>query len=79
MKFCDKGDKLCYVSKHKRRVAWIKEHISDVISHYGLENGTWSVGEVMIVNEIIVSNEYYHKHQKIVLFSDITEKLIKSL
>lgn len=77
--FCDKGDKLCYVSKHKRRVAWIKEHISDVISHYGLENGTWSVGEVMIVNEIIVSNEYYHKHQKIVLFSDITEKLIKSL
>ena len=77
--FCDKGDKLCYVSKHKRRVAWIKEHIADVISHYGLESGAWSVGEVMIVNEIIVSNEYYHKNQKIVLFPDITEKLIKNL
>lgn len=77
--FCDKGDRLCYVSKHKRRVAWIKEHISDVISHYNLESGKWSVGEVMIVNEIIVSNEYFHKHQKIILFSDITEKLIKNL
>ena len=27
--FCDNGDKLCYISKHKRRVEWIKAHIDD--------------------------------------------------
>lgn len=77
--FCDKKDKLCYLSKHKRRVEWIKNHIDDVIEFYKLEKGKWKIDDIFITNEIIVSNEFYHKHQKIILYSDITPSVILRL
>ena len=40
--FCDKGNKLCYVSKHKKRVAWIAEHIDDILLQYNLPKGKWN-------------------------------------
>lgn len=77
--FCDKGNKLCYLSKHKRRVEWIENHVDDVIEFYKLEKGKWRIDDIFITNEIIVSNEFYHKHQKIILYSDITPSAILKL
>ena len=77
--FCDNGSKLCYISKHKRRVQWIKDHINDIIKQYNLPKGNWSVQDVFITNEVIVSNEIYHKNQKILLYSEINEKKILKL
>lgn len=77
--FCDNGSKLCYVSKHKRRVQWIKDHINDVIKHYDLPKEKWSVQDVLITNEVIISNEIYHKNQNILLYSEISEKSIMKL
>ena len=77
--FCDNGSNLCFVSKHKRRVQWIKEHINDVIKHYNLPKGNWSVRDVFITNEVIVSNEVYHKNQNILLYSEINEKRVNKL
>jgi len=73
------SDKPCYITKHKRRVAWVADHLSDVIAHYKLTGKKWSVQSAMFVSEEIVSNEFYHAHEKIIVYSDITEKNIKSI
>lgn len=77
--FCDNGSKLCYISKHKRRVEWVKAHIDDVLIQYGLQKGNWKVDDLLIVNEAIISNEYYHKNQKILLYTDIDKKHMSSI
>lgn len=77
--FCDSEDNLCYISKHKRRVEWIKEHINDVIVHYNLPSGKWKVDDVLIVNKEIISNKYFHKNQKTLLFTDITKHTLSKL
>ena len=73
------AEKPCYMTKHKRRVAWVEEHIEDVKTHFGLANGDWSVKAVMFVNEEIVSNDFYHENENIIVYSQITEKKVKSI
>ena len=77
--FCDEGEKLCYVSKHKRRVAWVKQHVDDVIEKYNLNQGKWKVTDALIVDEAIVSNEFYHENQTIFLYSELTDEAFKKL
>ena len=77
--FCDSDGKLCYISKHKRRVEWVKSHINDVIVQYNLPTGKWKVSDALIVNEPIISDSYYHKNQKILLFSELDYKTINNL
>lgn len=77
--FCDNDSKLCYISKHKRRVKWVEEHISDVIMQYNLPKANWTVRDVLITNDVIVSNEIYHKKQKILLIPKLTKKHNESL
>lgn len=72
-------DKSSYMTKHKRRVEWIKEHIEDVRIQFGLSTGKWKVKRVMFVSEKIISNEFYHQGENIVVYSDITEEKIKSI
>lgn len=74
--FCDSPDSLCYISKHKRRVEWIKGHVQDVVAQYGLTSGRWKVEDVLIVNEEIISNEFYHENQKMLLYKDINKRNI---
>ena len=77
--FCDQNDKLCYISKHKRRVEWIKKHLQDIIKHYHLDSVNWKIDDLLIVNEDIVSNEYYHLKQKILLYTDISKDSINKI
>ena len=77
--FRDSDKKLSYVSKHQKRVKWAKKHLDDIIIHYNLPNYHWKIDEVLIVSEPIVSNHYYHKKQKIIVFSDIDFKTINRL
>ena len=73
------GDKPCYMTKHKRRAAWIKDHLEDVRAHFSLPDGKWSVKTVMFVSEEIVSNLFYHQGEKIIVYSDINEENVKSI
>lgn len=73
------GDKPCFMTKHKRRVVWIEEHLEDVKLHFGLADGNWSVKAVMFVNEEVVSNAFYHQNESIIVYSKITEKNVKSV
>ena len=77
--FCDDGKKLCYISKHKRRLLWLQEHISDLLQQYSLANGNWKVQDLLITSDSITSNEFYHQKQKILLFSEITASNIHKL
>lgn len=77
--FCDRDNKPCYVSKHKRRVTWIEKHIDDILLQYNLPKGKWKVRETLIVDETIISNEYFHKGQNILLYSEITRKAFLEL
>ena len=74
--FCDNGSKLCYISKHKRRLNWVKEHIEDVIKYYNLPAGNWTVRDLLITNEVIIGNEVYHMNQTILLYSELNEKRV---
>lgn len=65
--------KPCFMTKHKRRVTWIENHIDDVIEHFHLSNGKWSVRSAMFVSEEIISNLYYHKNETIITYSDINK------
>ncbi len=77
--FVDEADKACYITKHNRRVSWVQAHVNDVVEHFGLQKGEWSVHSALFVSEEIVSNLYYHKGEKIITYSDINEKSITSV
>ena len=73
------GDKPCYMTKHKRRVNWVKNHIEDVKIHFDLPDGKWSVRAAMFVSDDIVSNAFYHQQETIIVYSQIAEKNVKSV
>ena len=71
------GKKPCFLTKHKRRASWIQEHLDDVIAHFDLPKVRWSVRTVMFVSEEIISNEFYHKNESIIVYSKISEQNVK--
>ncbi len=73
------GKKPCFITKHKRRISWVEEHLDDVIKHFNLPEGRWSVHSAMFVSEEIVSNLFYHKNETIITYSDITKSTIFSI
>ncbi|MBQ7300190.1 MAG: hypothetical protein IJW77_10145 [Clostridia bacterium] len=73
------GKTPCYMTKHKRRVAWVQEHLEDVKVHFDLADGKWSIKSVMFVSEEIVSNAFYHQHEQIIVYSQISEENVKSV
>lgn len=73
------GDKPCCMTKHRRRVEWVKSHLRDVIQHFNLPGEDWFVKSVMFVNEEIVSYNFYHQKGKIIVYSEITEQSVKNL
>ena len=77
--FCDKKDKLCYMSKHNRRVEWISKHIADVIAQYDLPDGKWKVESLLITSEEVIGSKLFKKDQKTILYSEITEKSLHKI
>lgn len=73
------SDKPCYMTKHKRRATWIRNHLEDVKAHFGLSDGKWLVKTVMFVSEDIVSNAFYHQGEQIIVYSQINENNVKAV
>ena len=73
------GKHISYMTKHKRRAQWVADHLDDVIQHFSLPTGKWSVRTVMFVSNEIISNQAYHTHEKVIAYPDICERLIKTI
>ena len=72
-------EKLSYVSRHKNRVEWAKSHLEDIKLHFNLNDGKWVVRDTLFVSREIVSNKFYNQGQKVIVYSDITEKSVVSV
>lgn len=77
--FLDTDDKKCFLSKHKRRVEWAKNHIKDIIQHYSLEEGNWQVTYMFITSEHCTANESFDMREKIYSINEINEHLLKNI
>ncbi|MFI3227121.1 MAG: hypothetical protein R3Y09_06860 [Clostridia bacterium] len=63
--------KVSFLTKHKRRVQWINDHISDVILDFELEQKKWKVRKQFIVNEMMVSAEFLNKDKDFITLNDL--------
>lgn len=72
-------EKPCYMSKHNRRVEWITNHIEDVKTHFNLSGGKWKVYSVLFVSDEIISNKFFHKKERIIVYTDISAQNIKRI
>ncbi|AKC63121.1 Uncharacterised protein [Clostridium sporogenes] len=77
--FVDKGDKKCFATKHRRRALWVNEHLEDVKIQYGLEGDGWSIKDIFIVSEAIISNAFYDVGATIVTYGEMTKKRLESI
>jgi len=77
--FLDRSDKLCFATKHNRRVEWVKAHLDDVKAQYSLEKGNWSVRGAFIVSDEIVSNNFYKLSNKILVYTDINKTVLSDI
>ncbi len=75
--FLDKADHRCFATKHKRRVEWVKNHISDVRIQYGLADKSWSVSGLFIVNQSLISQHIYKQDIKCISISELCVNAIR--
>lgn len=75
--FVDKEDKKSFATKHKRRAAWVKEHIEDIKKHYRLTGDGWSVKDIFIVNEAIISNAFYNAGATIITYGELFKERLE--
>ena len=72
----DPDNKKSFYNKHIKRVEWCKNHISDIIQHYGLEKKKWRIDYCFIVNEPLISDKVMKVNINAYTLEDI-EKFIK--
>lgn len=77
--FVDKGDKKCFATKHRRRALWVNDHLEDVKIQYGLKGDVWTVKDIFIVSEAIISNAFYDAGATIITYGEMTKERLESL
>lgn len=74
--FFDPDNKKSFYNKHMKRVEWCKNHIPDIIQHYGLEKKKWKIDYCFIVNEPLISDKAMKVNINAYILEDI-KKFIK--
>ena len=77
--FVDNKYKKSFLTKHKRRVDWVKEHIDDVIKHYSLPNGNYKVCYMFVTSEYCTANDVFKIKEKIYSIKELDEKIILNI
>ena len=72
----DPDNKKSFYNKHMKRVEWCKDHIVDIIQHYGLEKKKWRIDYCFIVNEPLISDKAMKVNVNAYVLEDI-DKFIK--
>lgn len=73
------GKKICYATKHERRVNWIKEHMEDLMIEYRLKNVAWKVNGLFIVSEPLISTQVYQQNLEVVSEAELSIERIRSI
>jgi len=76
--FVDKENEKCFATKHRRRALWVNKYIEDVKIQYGLVGYGWTVIDIFIVSEAIISNAFYNAGAIIVTYGEITREKLES-
>jgi len=75
--FVDKSDKKCFATKHKRRASWINEHLEDMKIQFELAGDGWTVKDIFIVSEAIISNSFYNVGATIITYDEISKERLR--
>lgn len=77
--FVDKSDKKCFATKHKRRASWVNDHLEDIKIQYELEGDGWTVKDIFIVSQAIISNAFYDTGATIITYSEISKEKLQKI
>ena len=77
--FVDKADKPCFATKHSKRTKWVEEHIEDVIKQYGLDDKSWTVTRLFIVNQSLISQYIYKQKSRCISKAELSIETIRSV
>ena len=77
--FLDKEGKPCFATKHNRRMKWVEDHIDDVKVQYGLDDRTWIVTSLFIVNQSLISQHIYKQNIKCISKAELSVKAIREV
>ncbi len=77
--FVDNSKRKSFLTKELNRVLWIKNHISDVVKQYRLEDGDWKVSYTFLTNKPLISKEFSNKKINATSLKFISLKYLRSL
>lgn len=77
--FVDSPKKKSYVTKHQRRVEWLKLHMEDVITYYGLSYAKWEIIGIFIVSEPLISKDIYGKEIEIISVNELNVERLRKI
>lgn len=77
--FVDKGGKKCFATKHGRRALWVREHLEDLKKQYSLSGDGWTIKDVFIVSEAIISNAFYNAGATIITYEEISKEKLQGV
>lgn len=75
--FLDKGNKKCFATKQRRRALWVNEHLEDIKKQYGLAGDDWTVKDIFVVSEAIISNAFYNAGATIITYDEISKERLQ--
>ena len=58
-KMFDESNPKCFYNKHKKRVRWIEQHLTDVIDEFNLPKGKWKIKDMFVVEDYIISKKAF--------------------
>mgnify|MGYP003289605463 CR=1 FL=1 len=73
------GKSLCYVSKHMKRLDWVRGHFDDLRKEYNLDNSKWQIKGLFIIHDQLISSKIYKKPIKVLSINELTVKKIRNL
>lgn len=77
--FVDSPKKKSYVTKHQRRVDWLKLHMEDVTTYYGLSYVKWEIVGIFIVSEPLISKNIYGKEIEIISVNELNVERLRNI
>lgn len=78
--FVDTEQYKSFVTKHNRRVEWVKSHLNDTCEQLALNSKlNWEIIGLFIVEEPIISNKLYNKNMEMISQMELTVERIRKI